>query len=164
MDDELRTTSPGIWAAGDVTGIALFTHVARYQGKLAADNAFGQRPRKADHRVVPRVTFCRPEIASVGLTEQEAVAAHKDFRTAQLPLTAIDKSLLMGEREGLAKLIVEAASGQILGARVIGPRAGELIHEMAVANRQVVGPHHGECRAHSRHCRWRRKREPGRRR
>lgn len=138
VDEELRTTVPGIWAAGDATGIALFTHVASYQGKLAADNAISEQRQRADYRVVPRATFCRPEVASVGLTEQEAIAEERDYRCARLPMSAIEKSLVMGEREGLAKLIVDEPSGQILGAHVMGPRAGELIHEVAVAMQHHV--------------------------
>src|SRR5262249_9069710 len=137
IDEQLRTTAPSIWAAGDCTGVALFTHVASYQGKLAADNAFGDPPRAADHRVIPRATFSRPEIGSVGATEQELLAAGTDYRAASLPITVREKSLLMGERAGMAKLLVDR-EGQILGAHVIGPRAGELVHEPAVAMRHRV--------------------------
>jgi pyruvate/2-oxoglutarate dehydrogenase complex dihydrolipoamide dehydrogenase (E3) component len=137
VDETLRTTAPGIWAAGDVTGIALFTHVAHYQGQLAGNNAFTDAPRTADHRVVPRATFCRPEVASVGLTEQELMAAGADYRAACYPISKLEKSLVTGEREGLAKLLADAA-GQILGAHVIGARAGELIHEIAVAMQSRV--------------------------
>src|SRR5439155_1933115 len=87
--------------------------------------------------VIPRATFCRPEVGSVGLTEQELVAAERDYRVASVPISALEKSLVMGEPEGLAKILA-APDGQILGAHVIGPGAGELIHEMAVAMQHGV--------------------------
>lgn len=137
VDDELRTSVPGIWGAGDVTGVALFTHVASYQGRLAADNAVLGRHSKADYRVVPRATFCRPEVASIGKTERELIAEEVDYRSASTPFAALEKGIVMGEREGLAKLLT-GVDGQILGAHVVGARAGELIHEIAVAMHNQV--------------------------
>ncbi len=135
VDDELRTSVPGVWAAGDVTGIALYTHLASYQAKIAVHNALcdltGAAPKQADYRVIPRVTFCRPEVASVGLTESECLSRDIAYRAATLPFDAIERSVASSETAGLAKIIVEAGSGQILGAHVIGARAGELIHEIA---------------------------------
>jgi pyruvate/2-oxoglutarate dehydrogenase complex dihydrolipoamide dehydrogenase (E3) component len=144
VDKHLRTTAEHIWSAGDVTGVALYTHVASYQAKLAAHNALcagtsrgtldgdsGRTLLEADYRVIPRVTFCRPEVASVGLTEEECLVQELDYREVSAPFRDIERSAISGERAGLAKLIVEARSGQILGAHVIGPRAGELIHEIA---------------------------------
>jgi len=138
VDSYLRTTSPHIWAAGDVTGVAMFTHVASYQGKLAARNALTDRPTAADYRVIPRATFCRPEVASVGLTEEQCLAESRPFRAASRPLSSIEKSVVEGAPAGLAKLIVEPRSGQILGAHVVASRAGELIHEIAVLMHNCV--------------------------
>lgn len=145
-DAGLRTTAVNIWAAGDVTGVALFTHVASYQGKLAVCNALASTsgypgPLEADYRVIPRATFCRPEVGSVGLTEEQCLAEGLKYRAASVPLSSIEKSIVEGEQAGLAKLLTEADSGQILGAHVIGSRAGELIHEVAVLmqNRVPVG-------------------------
>ena len=135
VNDRLGTTAEHIWAAGDVTGVALYTHVASYQAKLAAHNAlceqFGLSPLQADYRVIPRVTFCRPEVASVGLTEEDCLVQELKYRAAQARFTDIERSVISGERAGLAKLLVEEGSGQVLGAHVIGARAGELIHEIA---------------------------------
>ena len=134
-DNHLRTSAENIWSAGDVTGVALYTHVASYQAKLAAHNALcdqtGRAPLEADYRVIPRVTFCRPEIASVGLTEQQCLVQELDYRAVQAPFRDIERSAISGACEGLAKLLVEASSGQILGAHVVGAHAGELIHEIA---------------------------------
>ena len=134
VDDELRTSAPGVWAAGDVTGIALYTHVASYQAKIAAHNSLcdltGAAPKQADYRVIPRATFCRPEVASVGLTENDCRREDVPYRAVMLPFDSIERSVASSETAGLAKIIVEAGSGQILGAHVIGARAGELIHEI----------------------------------
>lgn len=135
VDQHLRTSAEHIWSAGDVTGVALYTHVASYQAKLAAHNALcdetGRALLEADYRVIPRVTFCRPEVASVGLTEEECLVQELDYRAVSAPFHDIERSAVSGERAGLAKLLVEASSGQILGAHVIGAHAGELIHEIA---------------------------------
>lgn len=148
-DERLRTTAESVWAAGDVTGIALFTHVASYQGKLAAHNALGIAPREADYRVIPRAIFCRPEVASVGLTEEQCLAKGLKYRAASAPMASIEKSTVEGEQAGLAKLLVEADTGQILGAHVIGSRAGELIQEVAVLMQDRVPARGIACTIHA---------------
>lgn len=139
VDDHLRTTASGVFAAGDVTGILPFTHVAAYQGRLAARNALGKRQR-ADYRVVPWVIFTDPEIAHVGLTEPEARSRHGTIRTAVLPFSAIDRAVIQREPQGFMKVVTGsklglgyAGGGDLLGAHLIGPGAGELIHEFALA-------------------------------
>jgi pyruvate/2-oxoglutarate dehydrogenase complex dihydrolipoamide dehydrogenase (E3) component len=138
----LRTTNERIWAAGDVTGVALYTHVASYQANLAAHNALcgdgGREPVEADYRVIPRVTFCRPEVASVGLSEEDCLVQELSYRVGQSRFEEIERSEISGEPVGLAKLLVEKNSGQVLGAHVIGARAGELIHEIAPLMRNRV--------------------------
>jgi len=139
VDAHLRTTVEGIWAAGDVTGMYPFTHVAAYQGRVAAQNALGKRHR-ADYRVCPWVTFTDPEIAHLGWTEAEARRLHGDVRVATLPFTAIDRAVIQGETDGLVKVVTRgkpllghAGGGELLGAHLIGPGAGELLHEFVVA-------------------------------
>lgn len=139
IDEYLRTTAENIYAAGDVTGIHPFTHVAAYQGRLAAANALGKK-RKADYRVVPRVIFTEPEIARVGLTETEARERHHDVRTAVLPFSAIDRAVVQRATRGLIKVVTghktplsAPGGGVLLGAHIVGPNAGELIHEFALA-------------------------------
>ncbi|HEY2702761.1 MAG TPA: FAD-dependent oxidoreductase [Candidatus Dormibacteraeota bacterium] len=140
VDDRMRTSVPGILAAGDVTGLYPFTHAAAYQGRIAAGTALGER-RRADYRVMPWVTFTDPEIAHLGLTEPEARRLHGDDVTvAVLPLTAVDRAVIQGEVRGLVKVITggrpvvgHLGGGSLLGAHLIGPGAGELVHEFAVA-------------------------------
>jgi pyruvate/2-oxoglutarate dehydrogenase complex dihydrolipoamide dehydrogenase (E3) component len=139
IDSHLRTSASGIFAAGDVTGTLPFTHVAAYQGRLAAHNALGRR-QSASYRVVPWVIFTEPEIAHVGLTEPEARRAHgKAVRIVSLPFTAVDRAVITRRPRGLIKVITSgrpllghAGGGTILGAHIAGPGAGELIHEFVV--------------------------------
>jgi pyruvate/2-oxoglutarate dehydrogenase complex dihydrolipoamide dehydrogenase (E3) component len=139
VDTHLRTSMSGIFAAGDVTGTLPFTHVAAYQGRLAAHNAF-ERQQAASYRVIPWVIFTEPEIAHVGLTEPEARRAHGDsVRVVTLPFTAVDRAVITRRPRGLIKVITSgrpilghAGGGTILGAHIAGPGAGELIHEFVV--------------------------------
>jgi pyruvate/2-oxoglutarate dehydrogenase complex dihydrolipoamide dehydrogenase (E3) component len=139
VDSHLRTSVTGIFAAGDVTGTLPFTHVAAYQGRLAAHNAL-ERQQAASYRVIPWVIFTEPEIAHVGLTEPEARRAHGDaVHVATLPFTAVDRALIAQRPRGLIKVITSsrpllghAGGGTILGAHIAGPGAGELIHEFVI--------------------------------
>lgn len=139
VDAHLRTSVSGVFAAGDVTGTLPFTHVAAYQGRLAAHNALARR-QAASYRVIPWVIFTDPEIAHVGLTEPEARSAHgESVRAVTLPFTAVDRAVITGRPRGLIKVITSgrpvlghAGGGTILGAHIAGPCAGELIHEFVV--------------------------------
>ncbi len=135
-DDTLQTRHPDFWAAGDVVGKMLFTHVASYEGYVAGTNAAGETPPlHEDLRVVPRVTFAEPEIASVGLTEPEARQSGYEVAVRRHDFSTQSRALMMGELNGFVKIVLSAASEEILGGHIIGPRAGELIHEIAVAMR-----------------------------
>ncbi|HET7231335.1 MAG TPA: mercuric reductase [Longimicrobium sp.] len=136
VDATLRTSAHNAWAAGDVTGPYRFTHVADYQARIAAPNALFPLRRKVDYRVVPWCTYTEPEVARVGLTEAEAREEWGDragvFRYQH---DSLDRALCDGEPEGLTKIIVDP-KGRIAGAHVVGPRAGETIHEAVLAVRQ----------------------------
>jgi pyruvate/2-oxoglutarate dehydrogenase complex dihydrolipoamide dehydrogenase (E3) component len=141
VNEKLETTVEGIYAAGDVTGLYPFTHVAAYQARIAASNASG-KGGKADYRVVPWVIFTDPEIAHVGLTEAEAREQYgDDLHVVTLPYTAIDRAVMEREPHGLIKVIVgkkpvigfALGEGEVLGAHLIGPLAGELLHEFVVS-------------------------------
>ena len=139
VDARMRTSAGHVYAAGDVTGGHLFTHVAGHEGRVAGQNAAGGRT-KVDYRVVPWVTFLDPEVAHVGLTEAQAREAHGDVRIVRFPMSRVDRARILGEAEGLIKLVVaprrlvgRLGGGEIVGAHIVGPRAGELLHEVVVA-------------------------------
>ncbi len=132
LTDTLRTTSPSVWAAGDATGELLFTHVGSYEAELVVDDILG-RPRARDYRVVPRVTFCDPEVASVGLTERQAGEDGRETRTAVLRFEDSERARIDGRTYGLVKLVADARSGELLGGHIVGEEAGAMIHEVVAA-------------------------------
>ena len=142
IDDlgRVRNGPDGLWALGDVTGVALFTHVAKYQGRGVAANILAARgegeERPLEYDAVPRVVFCDPEIAAVGLTEARAAAAGVAVKAATIDLTSVTRSYTY-EREprGLLKLLAAQDDGRIVGATAVGPLASEWIEVAAVAVR-----------------------------
>jgi len=129
----LKTTQGHIYACGDVTGPYKFTHMAEYQAGLVVSNAlFPLVNRKVDYRVVPWVTFADPELARVGLTEAEARAKFDKVSVYRQAFADVDRAFIEGEGKGLIKIVVDKKK-QILGAHILGPGAGELIHEYVVA-------------------------------
>ena len=137
LGDTLRTTAEDIWAAGDATGELLFTHVGTYEAELVVDDILGG-PRPRDYRVVPRVTFCDPEIASVGLTEREALDAGHEVRTGVAQIADNERSSIDGRPAGLVKLVSDARSGELLGGHIVAENAGSLIHEVVAAMAGLV--------------------------
>ncbi len=129
LGSTLRTTNPNVWAAGDATGDLLFTHVGTYEAELVVADILG-RPRERDYRVVPRVTYCDPEVASVGLTEAQALDAGIDVRAAVLPISDNERSHIDGATDGLVKVVADARTGQVVGGAVVAPEAGAMIHEV----------------------------------
>ncbi len=128
----LGTNVPHIWAAGDISGGYLFTHVASYEGKLVALNAFTDRPEPFDHRVVPRCTYIDPEVASIGITERQARELGRHVVTHSFSFANLDRAIIYGEGRGLVKLVVDELDGQILGAHLVGPDASSIIAELAI--------------------------------
>ncbi|CAN5196035.1 mercuric reductase [soil metagenome] len=137
VDENLRTTTPSIYAAGDITGKYLFTHVAEYQGRIALRNALFPIKAKAEHRVVPWTTFTDPEVARVGLTEEQAREEHDHVQVFRHPFGGVDRAIADGETEGFVK-IVTGRRGRILGGHIIGPDAGNLIHEIVLAMQENI--------------------------
>ncbi|WP_020388699.1 dihydrolipoyl dehydrogenase family protein [Kribbella catacumbae] len=144
-DQHLATTARGIYAAGDVTGRLQLTHAAHAMGRLAAANALSRRPNIYREDVVPRVTFTDPEVAQVGIL---ATNAPRRARIAELPMSGLDRALTAGAVDGFVKLVAgrrrllgNAGGGRILGATIVAERAGELIHEpaLAMATRMFTG-------------------------
>jgi pyruvate/2-oxoglutarate dehydrogenase complex dihydrolipoamide dehydrogenase (E3) component len=132
LTETLRTTGDGIWVAGDATGELLFTHVGTYEAGLVVDDILG-RPRPRDYRVVPRVTFCDPEVASVGMTERQARDDGHEVVTASLPVADNERAMIDGSRWGLVKLVADRTSGELLGGHIVGEDAGAMIHEVVAA-------------------------------
>ncbi|HEX6230951.1 MAG TPA: NAD(P)/FAD-dependent oxidoreductase [Actinomycetota bacterium] len=132
LTDTLRTTAEGVWAAGDATGELLFTHVGTYEAELVVDDILGN-PRPRDYRVVPRVTFSDPEVASVGLTEREARDAGREVRTSVVRLEDNERAHIDGRTRGLVKLVADLRSGELLGGHIVGEEAGAMIHEVVAA-------------------------------
>jgi pyruvate/2-oxoglutarate dehydrogenase complex dihydrolipoamide dehydrogenase (E3) component len=133
VDRRLRTSQKHIYAVGDVCGPYQFTHMAEYQAGIALANIVFRIPRKTDYRIVPQVVYTDPEVASVGLTETEAIAQGLRYQVAHFPLTELDRAITDRATTGFARILLRR--GRILGASLIGPRAGELVHELALAMR-----------------------------
>ncbi|HKZ76107.1 MAG TPA: NAD(P)/FAD-dependent oxidoreductase [Actinomycetota bacterium] len=144
LTETLRTTADHIWAAGDATGELLFTHVGTYEAELVVDDILG-RPRPRDYRVVPRVTFCDPEVASVGLTERQAREAGREVRTAKVRFEDSERAQIEGRTHGLVKLVGDAQTGELLGGHIVGEEASAMIHEVvAVMAGRIPAPVVGE--------------------
>ena len=133
VNEWLQTTQPHIFAGGDVAGPLLYTHLATYQGQLAGRNAFAREPERADYRVVPRVTFTDPEVASVGLREAEARASGRAVASGCFEVKTLGRALVDSTNVGVIKLVGDAHTGEILGGHIAAPCAGELIHEVVAA-------------------------------
>jgi pyruvate/2-oxoglutarate dehydrogenase complex dihydrolipoamide dehydrogenase (E3) component len=141
VDRRCRTSLPHVYAAGDVTGGYQFTHVASHEGRIAGANAAGKRAR-LDERVVPWVTFTDPEIAHVGLTEAQARERHTRVEAHIFPMGRVDRARILERPAGFVKLVTagrpllgRTGGGVLVGAQIVGPRAGELIQECALAIR-----------------------------
>jgi dihydrolipoamide dehydrogenase len=132
VDERMQTNVPGIYAIGDVTGKYLLAHVASHQGIIAAANCIGQRA-EMHYNAVPAVIFTLPEVASVGMTEEQAREAGYQPNIGKFPFQALGKSIATMETEGFAQVISDAKTGQILGAQVVGHDAAVLVAEMALA-------------------------------
>jgi pyruvate/2-oxoglutarate dehydrogenase complex dihydrolipoamide dehydrogenase (E3) component len=136
VDAGLRTSNRKVYAIGDCTGGVQFTHVAGYHAGIVIRSALFRLPAKADHSAVPRVTYTDPELAQVGLTEQEARDKHGDsIRVLTWPFAENDRARAERQTAGLVKAVV-AKNGRILGCGMAGPQAGELIQTWVLAMSQ----------------------------
>ncbi|OBH81496.1 dihydrolipoyl dehydrogenase [Mycobacterium scrofulaceum] len=133
IDDYMRTSAPHIFAIGDVTAKVQLAHVASAQGIVAAETIAGAPTMPLDYRMMPRVTFCQPQVASFGYTEDQARATGRDIRVATFPMQASAKAHGLGERAGFIKLIADAAHGELLGAHLVGAEVSELLPELTAA-------------------------------
>ena len=133
IDDSMRTNMDNIYAVGDVTGKLLLAHVASAQGVTAVETMAGLNPPALDYGLMPKATYCKPQIASFGLTEKQAQDAGLSIKIGKFPFTASGKALAMGETEGFIKLVVDTEIGEILGAHMIGAEVTELLGEVSLA-------------------------------
>lgn len=132
VNDRMETTQSGIYAIGDVIGGSMLAHVASHEGIVAAMNAAGKKS-KAQYNSVPAVIFTDPEIATVGITEEEAKKQGFDVATAQFPNIALGKAVASAHTEGFSEVLFDKKTHRILGATLIGYESGNMISEMAVA-------------------------------
>ncbi|MBM3942963.1 MAG: dihydrolipoyl dehydrogenase [SAR202 cluster bacterium] len=132
VDDNLQTNVPGIYAVGDVTGKLALAHVASAQGVTAVEHIAGLGPQPLDYQFMPRCTYCRPQIASFGLTEAQAKEQGHDVKVGKFNVQANGKALAQGETDGLVKLVVDGKYGELLGGHLIGPEVTELLGELTM--------------------------------
>jgi dihydrolipoamide dehydrogenase len=135
VDEQMQTNLPGVYAIGDVTGRLLLAHVASRQGIVAARNILG-RNDTMDYTVVPAAIFTSPEIASVGIREHQAEEKGLKVRTGHFQFRTSAKAHVLGEIEGLIKIVADQSSDRVLGVHIIGPHASDIIHEAALAIKQ----------------------------
>ena len=132
VNSQMETNVPGVYAIGDVTGVAPLAHVAMQGGEVAAENALGHAAQ-LDLKTVPWCVYTEPEVASVGLTEAQARKAGYVVVVGRFPLNANGKALTYGETDGLVKVVSEARYGEVLGLHLVAPHASDLIHEGGLA-------------------------------
>ena len=132
VDDRMRTNTPNIYAIGDVTGKAMLAHVASHQGVVVAENIAGGDSRM-DYRAIPAATFCHPEIASVGLTEEQALADYGGAVVGRFSYMASGRARTYGDTQGMLKLVAEPAYQALVGMHIIGASASEMIAEGVLA-------------------------------
>lgn len=135
VNDRLRTSVDGIWAAGDVTGLVQFTPIAQYQARIAVEDMFAPNGTAADYSVLPTAIFTDPELGAVGLTEHEAREQGLDVATATHPLANVTRSQYVAERHGLYKLVYAADTRRVLGIHVVSRGASDIVQGLSVALR-----------------------------
>lgn len=135
VNEWYQTNVPGIYAIGDITDGPALAHVASAEGIICAEKIAGHHPTPLDYGNIPSCTYCQPEIASVGLTEQQAKEAGYELKVGKFPFTASGKAKAAGHPEGFIKLIFDAKYGEILGAHMIGANVTDMIAEIVVARK-----------------------------
>jgi dihydrolipoamide dehydrogenase len=128
----METSVKGVYAIGDMAGAPLLAHKAMAEGVVAAEAIAGKSPRPVDYGNVPSCTYCRPQVASIGLTEAKAKEGGREVAVGKFPFTANGKAVALGDTEGFVKIVADGKTGEILGVHIIGPEATEIIHEFAV--------------------------------
>jgi len=138
INEKMQTNVPNIYAIGDVTGQLLLAHVASAMGIVAAETIAGVETVTLDYRMMPRATYCQPQVASFGYTEAQAKEAGFDLKIGRFPFMPNGKALGLGEASGFVKILTDAKTGEILGAHLIGPDVSELLPELTLAQRMEL--------------------------
>ena len=133
IDDQMRTSAEGIYAIGDVAGPPMLAHKGSREGVVVAEVIAGTNEHRVNYGNIPNATYCHPEVASIGLTEQQCKDQKLEYKVGKYNFSANGRARTSGETEGFVKIIRDAKYGEILGAHIIGAHATELIHELAVA-------------------------------
>jgi dihydrolipoyl dehydrogenase len=133
IDDRMATNVPGIWAIGDVTAKLMLAHVGSAQGIVCAENIAGVETIQLNYEMMPRATYCQPQVASFGLTESQARERGLEIKVGRFPFQANGKALGLGDYSGWVKIITESKYGEILGAHMVGPEVTELLPELTIA-------------------------------
>ena len=129
----LETTAPGVYCIGDVAGPPMLAHKGSREGMLVAELIAGHQPHAIKYDNVPSVTYCHPEVASIGLTEEQCKEKKLDYQVGRFPFSANGRARTTNDTEGFVKIIRDKKYGEILGAHIVGGHASEMIHELAVA-------------------------------
>jgi len=140
VDASMRTTVPGVYAIGDVTGKLALAHVASAQGIVAAETIAGAETVTLDYEAMPRCTYCQPQAASFGITEAQATERGHGVKVGKFPFRPNGKALGLGEKDGFVKIVADATSGEILGAHLVGPEVTELLPELVLARTWELTP------------------------
>ena len=133
VDKNLQTSTPGYYAIGDVAGPPMLAHKGSREGVVVAEIIAGQKPHPIKYDNVPSVTYCHPEVASIGMTEDQCKEKKLDYVAGKFPFSANGRARGTGETEGFVKILRDKKYGEILGAHIVGAHASEMIHELAVA-------------------------------
>ena len=133
VDANLLTTAPGYYAIGDVAGPPMLAHKGSREGVVVAETIAGHKPHAIRYDNVPSVTYCHPEVASIGLTEDQCKERKVDYVVGKFPFSANGRARAAGETDGFVKILRDKKYGEILGAHIVGAHASEMIHELAVA-------------------------------
>jgi mercuric reductase len=138
VDEHMRTSLDGIWAAGDVTGRYQFTPIAQYQARLAVDDMFGREGTTADYSILPTAIFTEPELAGVGLTEQEAREQEVDHEVVVHDIKHVQRSSYKEQKRGLYKIVYETGTRRVLGLHVVAPNGGDIVQGFSLGLRLGV--------------------------
>jgi dihydrolipoamide dehydrogenase len=141
IDEKMQTSVPHIYAIGDVTGKLMLAHVGSAMGIIAAENIAGAETITLDYEMMPRATYCQPQVASFGLTEAQAKERGYNIKIGRFPFQPNGKALGLGDYAGFVKIVVDEKYGEILGAHMIGPEVTELLPELTLAHMMELTPH-----------------------